>query len=166
MVSSLCYVASPLGFSEAGRYYYYREYLPALARVVEPVDPWALTSDAEVIAAREAGQEREFAREIGRRNAQAIRRCKLLAAFLDGQEPDAGTVSEVGFAAGLGLRCFGLRSDFRDSGEPGARINLQVETFIAESGGVIVATLEELVAVLADAAPPASTGSLSVSSPR
>src|SRR5271154_2037362 len=117
-----CYVASPLGFSEAGRYYYSQVYLPALARIVDPVDPWALTTDAEVAAAHDAGSEREFALEIGRRNAQAIRRCSFLAAFLDGQEPDAGTVSEVGFAAGVGLRCYGLRSDFRESGETGMRV--------------------------------------------
>lgn len=166
MVLPRCYVASPLGFSEAGRYYYYREYLPALAQVVDPVDPWELTTSAEIMAAREAGQEREFALEVGHRNAQAIRRCSLLAAFLDGQEPDAGTVSEVGFAAGLGLRCFGLRSDFRDSGEPGARINLQVEAFVAESGGLIVSTLEELVAVLAEAKVPTAASSVSVSSSR
>lgn len=155
----LCYIASPLGFSEAGRYYYSREYLPALSRVVEPVDPWALTSDAEVTAAREAGREHEFALEIGHRNTEAIRRCSLLAALLDGQEPDAGTVSEVGFAAGLGLRCYGLRSDFRESGEAGARINLQVETFIIESGGFIVSTLPDLVAALGEAGSPTALGS-------
>jgi nucleoside 2-deoxyribosyltransferase len=146
-----CYIASPLGFSEAGRSYYYREYLPALAKVVEPVDPWTLTSEEEVVAAREAGQEREFRNEIGRRNIQAIRDAALLVGFLDGQEPDAGTVAEVGFAVGLGLTCFGLRGDFRQSGEPGGRINLQVEAFIAASGGQIASTLEELVAVLSEA---------------
>ncbi|HEY3552093.1 MAG TPA: nucleoside 2-deoxyribosyltransferase [Solirubrobacterales bacterium] len=154
-----CYIASPLGFSEAGRYYYAHEYLPALSRVVTPVDPWSLTTDAEVTAAREAGRAHEFALEIGRRNAQAIRRCSLLAAFLDGQEPDAGTVAEVGFAAGLGLRCFGLRSDFRESGEAGARINLQVEAFIVESGGFIVTTLADLVAALGEGGLPAASGS-------
>src|SRR3954454_21843897 len=37
-----CYIASPLGFSEAGRYYYSEVYLRGLARVVDPVDPWSL----------------------------------------------------------------------------------------------------------------------------
>lgn len=152
IVRPSCYVASPLGFSEAGRYYYYREYLPALTRIVEPIDPWALTTADEIAEAQASGRAHEFALEIGRRNAQAIRGCALLAALLDGQEPDAGTVSEVGFAAGLGLRCYGLRSDFRESGEAGTRINLQVETFIVESGGLIVSKLDELVAVLAEAA--------------
>jgi hypothetical protein len=38
-----CYVASPLGFTEAGRCYYGDVYLPALNSVVTPVDPWSLT---------------------------------------------------------------------------------------------------------------------------
>ena len=47
-----CYVASPLGFTEAGRDYYARVYLPALAEVVEPVDPWTLTGADEFAARR------------------------------------------------------------------------------------------------------------------
>jgi nucleoside 2-deoxyribosyltransferase len=144
-----CYVASPLGFTEAGRDYYARVYLPALAAVVTPVDPWSLTTADEIAAAQAAGAEREIALEIGRRNAAAIRGCELLAAYLDGQEADSGTVAELGYGAALGLRCFGLRSDLRRAGEPGVALNLQVEAFIAESGGVVCATLEELVAALA-----------------
>jgi nucleoside 2-deoxyribosyltransferase len=151
MVRPRCYIASPLGFSEAGRYYYAHEYLPALEQVVEPVDPWTLTSEAEVAQAREEGRQRDMALEIGWRNAQAIRSCRLVAAFLDGQEPDAGTVAEVGFAVGLGRQCFGLRSDFRESGESGVRVNLQVESFIVQSGGSIASTLDELVDALRDA---------------
>jgi nucleoside 2-deoxyribosyltransferase len=143
-----CYVASPLGFTEAGRHYYSSVYLPALATVVEPIDPWSLTTEAEVVAARTSGRERELALEIGRRNATAIRRSTLLAAYLDGQEPDAGTVAELGFAAGLGLPCFALRSDLRQSGESGVALNLQVETFVVDSGGSIATSLDELVAVL------------------
>jgi nucleoside 2-deoxyribosyltransferase len=146
-----CYVASPLGFSEAGRYYYYAEYLPRLATVVEPVDPWALTSEAEVDEAIKEGREREFRLEIGRRNTAAIHACVLLAALLDGQEPDSGTVAEVGYAAGLGIKCFGLRSDFRESGEAGVVVNLQVESFIEQSGGSIVENLDDLVSALAEA---------------
>ena len=149
-----CYVASPLGFSEPGRYYYERVYLPALAEVVEPVDPWALTTADEVEEARAAGPvaERRLSLEIGRRNAEAIKSSQLLAALLDGQEPDAGTVAEVGYAAGLGLPCFGLRSDFRQSGEAGVAVNLQVESFIDQSGGRIVTSLADLVVALDQAA--------------
>jgi len=149
-----CYVASPLGFTEAGREYYREVYLPALASVVTPVDPWALTSASEVADARAAGRQREMALEIGRRNAEAIRSSALLAALLDGQEPDSGTVAELGFAAALGKPCFGLRSDLRQSGEEGAALNLQVVALAIDSGGAIVATLAELVEALRGAQAP------------
>jgi nucleoside 2-deoxyribosyltransferase len=138
-----CYVASPLGFTEAGRDYYERVYLPALATVVEPVDPWSLGAVSPPSAT-----ERDQALAIGRANVEAIRSCELLVAQLDGQEPDSGTVAELGYGAGLGLRCYGVRSDMRQSGEPGVAVNLQVETFVVDSGGAMCATLEELVAAL------------------
>lgn len=143
-----CYVASPLGFSEAGRQYLRDVYLPRLARVVTVVDPWALTTQEEVAAAAARGEQRAMALEIGRRNSAAIRSCTLLAAYLEGQEPDAGTVAEVGYAAALGLTCFGLRTDFREAGEAGVVVNLQVESFIVESGGTICTSLDDLVAAL------------------
>ncbi len=146
-----CYVASPLGFTEAGRHYYEHVYLPALREVVEVVDPWSLTSSGEVEEALAAGREREIALEIGRRNGEAIRSCTLLAAHLDGQEADAGTVAEIGYGAALGLRCFGLRTDLRQSGELGVAVNLQVEAFILETGGRIATSLDDLVAALRDA---------------
>jgi len=146
-----CYVASALGFTHAGAHYYEHVYLPALRKVVEPVDPWALSTAQEVAEARASERECEFALEIGRRNAEAIRSCTLLAAHLDGQELDAGTAAEVGFAAALGLRCFGLRTDLRENGEPGVSVNLQVEHFIVASGGSLCASLDALVSALADA---------------
>ncbi len=143
-----CYVASPLGFTAAGRHWYAGVLLPALSRVVEVVDPWALTTPQEVAEAEAAGRRRELWLEVGRRNARAIREADLLVAVLDGQEPDSGTVAELGYAAGLGKRCLGLRTDLRQAGEPGMLLNLQVETFAVDSGGRVCATLEELVAEL------------------
>ena len=143
-----CYVASPLGFTEAGRDYYARVYLPALAGVVEPVDPWSLTPPLELAAALRSGRQTQLMREIGQRNIEALRSCRLLAALLEGQELDAGTVAELGYGAALGLTCFGLRSDLRQAGEDGARLNLQVEAFVLESGGEIVSSLDELVTAL------------------
>lgn len=140
-----CYIASPLGFSEAGREYYAQRFLPALAEHVEPVDPWTLSLPAEFDAARAEGRERAFGIEVGARNAAAIRSARLLIAQLDGQEVDAGTAAEVGYAAALGLPCIGIRSDLRASGEPGMRINLQLEAFIVLSGGLLTASLDELV---------------------
>lgn len=143
------YVASPLGFSEAGRAYYAEHYLPALRVHVEPVDPWTLTAAAEFDAARAAGREHDFGIEVGARNAGAIRGAQLVIAQLDGQEVDAGTAAEVGYATALGLPCLALRSDLRSSGEPGMRVNLQVEAFVMLSGGFVVASLGELAARLA-----------------
>src|SRR3954466_6658514 len=153
-----CYVASALGFNEAGAYYYEQVYLPALRAVVTPVDPWALTTAQEVAEARAASREREFALEIGARNAEAIRGCTLLAAHLDGQEVDSGTAAEIGFATALGVRCFRLRTDRRlggrccglrpggrRSGEPGVSVNLQVEHFLVASGGSVCTSLAQLV---------------------
>ena len=151
MTRSRCYVASPLGFTEAGRHYYAETFLPALAAVVDPVDPWTLTEPREIEAARTRGEERQLALEIGRRNADAIGSCDLLAAVLDGQEVDSGTAAEIGYAAARGLRCFGLRTDLREAGEPGVAVNLQVEHFVVASGGAVVGSLDELVAALAAA---------------
>lgn len=144
----LGYVASPLGFTEAGRDYYERVYLPALATVVEPVDPWSLITPGEAAEAAEKGLDREMSLEIGRRNIEAIRSSDVVIAYLDGQEPDSGTVAELGFAAGLGKACFGLRSDLREAGEQGSVVSLQVEAFVLESGGAIYRSLLELVAGL------------------
>jgi nucleoside 2-deoxyribosyltransferase len=94
-------------------------------------------------------REREMLLSVGCRNIDAIRSCSVLAAYLDGQELDSGTVAELGFAAGIGLVCFGLRTDLRQHGEFATAVNLQVETLIVESGGRISLTLAELVRDLA-----------------
>jgi nucleoside 2-deoxyribosyltransferase len=143
------YIASPLGFSQAGRAYYTEHYLPALREHVEPVDPWTLSLPDEFAAAAADGREREFGLEVGARNARAIADSQLVIAHLDGQEVDAGTASEVGYAAALGLPCVGVRSDLRSSGEPGMRVNLQLEAFVALSGGFLALSLEELCSRLA-----------------
>lgn len=143
-----CYIASPLGFTEAGRWYYAEVFLPAIATVVEPLDPWA--SYADGVPSSEP-LDRETAYAIGARNAAAIRSATLLAAHLDGQEVDSGTAAEIGFAAALRIPCFGLRSDGRTAGEVGLEVNLQVEAFIGCSGGRIVHSLDELIGALAAA---------------
>lgn len=151
-----CYVASPLGFTESGRHYNQHVLIPALAAVVEPIDPWAAPgSPADGHRGPEPGlaRPRRLALDIGRGNAQAIRSCALLVALLEGQEIDSGTAAEVGYAAALGLTCFGLRSDLRRHGEDGVTVNLQVEAFIEDSGGEVVGSLDALVRALA-AIPP------------
>jgi nucleoside 2-deoxyribosyltransferase len=71
----------------------------------------------------------------------------MLVAYLDGQQPDSGTVGELGFAAGMGLTCIGLRTDARGAGGSDVA-TLQVEAFVLESGGVIYTSLGDLVAGL------------------
>ncbi len=78
----------------------------------------------------------------------AIESCRMLIAHLDGQEVDSGTAAEVGYAAGRGLPCVGVRSDLRQSGEPEMAVNLQVESFIVRSGGFVAASLDALLAEL------------------
>ena len=143
-----CYLASPFGFSEAGRAYYYGTLVPALSEAVEVVDPWAITGADEFARAAEEGTLATLVLEVGRRNAEAIRGCALLVACLDGPDVDSGTAAEVGYAAALGIRCLGLRTDLRETGERGAIVNLQVQSFIVHSGGLIAASLEELLAEL------------------
>ena len=143
-----CYFASPLGFTDDGVRLLHDRYLPALRRVVTPVNPWDLTRPEELSAAATPGDLRELRREMGRRNAEAIEKSALLVAYLEGQELDSGTVAEIGYASALGKRCFGIRSDQRQIGETEARINLQVEYFITRSGGDIVDTLDELLTAL------------------
>lgn len=147
----LCYIASPLGFSEAGRHYYEQVFLPALAKVIEPVDPWALVSQREIDDALAAGTEKELAAEIGSRNKSALESCDLLVAVLDGQEIDSGTAAEIGYASAKGVTCFGLRTDHRQAGERGARINLQVEAFLVMSGGSVADSLDGLLGTLREA---------------
>jgi nucleoside 2-deoxyribosyltransferase len=150
------YVASPLGFTEAGRIHNAEVVVPTLAAAgFDVLDPWSL--DAGIVetglAAMElaAGPERhaafvELNERIGRKNAEAIERADALLAVLDEPDPDSGTSSEIGYAYGLGRLIVGLRTDLRTSGDNEAAIvNLQVEWFIRASGGTVVRALEEAV---------------------
>ena len=74
-----------------------------------------------------------------------IRACDIVLGVLDGLELDSGTVSEIGFAAALGKKCYGLRTDFRNSGDfEGIPINLQVLYFIESSGGKLFRTIDAI----------------------
>lgn len=130
------YVASPLGFSDATRGYYRDVFLPALGERFELADPWSLSAPGDAVL------------EIGRRNAAAIDGADLVVAHLDGQEVDSGTAAEIGYACARGLPVLAIRSDWRQAGEEGAVVNLQVEAFVVLSGGFIARSLEALLARL------------------
>lgn len=151
------YVASPLGFSEAGRHWYNQWFLPTLRLFdLEVLDPWTLTDPAKIEAATNMtyGPHQVHAwsllnREIGANNEDAIRRCDFVVAILDGADVDSGTASEVGFAYALGKIVVGYRGDFRLAGDNvGSIVNLQVEHFILQSGGSIVTSSQTLLKVL------------------
>ena len=133
------YVASPLGFTEAGREFSRARLLPLVrAAGHEPVDPWALADDQAADA------------DIGALNRGALDESDMVLAVLDGPDVDSGTAAEIGYAFARGKRIVGYRSDLRRAGEhDGVVVNLQVEHFIRASGGEIVRTLADLAAALA-----------------
>ncbi|NOZ58788.1 MAG: nucleoside 2-deoxyribosyltransferase [Euryarchaeota archaeon] len=82
--------------------------------------------------------------EIFRRCLSGIEGADILIAVLEGVPCDDGTAFEVGYAFALGKRILGLRTDFRNAGEHGARVNLMLE----KACDRILACEEELFAAL------------------
>ena len=150
------YVASPLGFTEAGRLYNDTVLLPAVRNAgFDALDPWDV--DSEILRVFELDRddpERNVRlpatnRAVGRRNADLIRSAAGMLAVLDGDDVDSGTAAEIGYGAALGCPVVGLRMDLRNSGDNEATlVNLQVEWFVLESGGQLVTRLEEAITAL------------------
>ena len=147
------YIASPFGFSEAGRFFLYEKMIPLLRECnLSSIDPWKLTSEELIEKANNilnpAEREREWFRLnkiIAENNKKGIEESNGMLAVLDGTDVDSGTAAEIGFAAALNKRICGYRSDFRRSGDnEGSQVNLQIEYFILNSGGRIVSNLSEL----------------------
>jgi nucleoside 2-deoxyribosyltransferase len=152
------YLAGPLGFSEAGRCFHDGTLVPGIARLGhEILDPWKLTEPRKLdaVAAMPYGPARREAWrklnvEIASSNLAAIDKCDLVLAVLDGVDVDSGTASEIGYAFAKGKPIIGYRGDFRLSADnEGSTVNLQVEYFIRQSGGEIVAKLADLVEAVA-----------------
>jgi nucleoside 2-deoxyribosyltransferase len=162
-VAPRIYVASPLGFTEAGRLYSEQVVLPALrAAALEPLDPWAVEAEiADVFALdrhdpHRATRLHETNRLVGRRNAELIRSAAGMLAILDGDDVDSGTAAEIGYAAALRCPVVGLRTDLRVTGDNEATlVNLQVEWFVEESGGVLTTALADAIASVVRVAAPA-----------
>jgi nucleoside 2-deoxyribosyltransferase len=151
------YLASPLGFSEAGRHFYQTVLVPFVAGLgYEVLDPWALADQAKIAAVQQqpygpAKREawRGLNREIGATNRAAIDRADGVVAVLDGPDVDSGTAAEIGYAFARGKLIVGYRGDFRLSADnEGSTVNLQVEFFIHESGGAIVTRYQDLASCL------------------
>ena len=146
------YVASPLGFSEAGRHFY-EKVLSELRRLGHDVlDPWKLTDEAKIkaVTALPYGPDKRerwktLNVEIGGHNKDAIDGCDVVFAVLDGADVDSGTASEIGYAFASHKPIIGYRGDFRLSADnEGSIVNLQVEYFILQSGGPIITQLSQL----------------------
>lgn len=152
------YMASPLGFSEAGLSFYNGTLIPEVIRLgFEVIDPWTLTDQAKIDAVEKMpyGVERRDAWrrlnvEIGGNNRAGIDRSDTVLAVLDGTDVDSGTAAEIGYAFAKGKPILGYRGDFRLSADnEGSTVNLQVEYFIRQSGGDIVTKLADLAPALA-----------------
>ena len=147
------YLASPLGFSPENGAYLGRikEQLSGLGfEIFDPweqkeVEAWIEVAMKEPAYAARVAAFRKVASRIGACNEAGIRGADQLLAVLDGAEVDSGTASEVGFAAALGKKCYGLRTDLRDTGDfVGLPFNLQVLHFIEQSGGRVFRNIADI----------------------
>lgn len=146
------YVASPLGFSDAGRYWLGRYLLPRLSGAgMEVINPWgpAMGMASPELMAAAGRMTRVEAIALGEQNIKGIRRSDAVLAVLDGADVDSGTAAEIGFAAGIGKRVVGYRGDFRLSSDAASMaVNLQVQAFIEGSGGSVHYAVDEAIAAL------------------
>jgi nucleoside 2-deoxyribosyltransferase len=146
------YLASPLGFA-ASTHGFMADLVGALGQSIDVNNPWddhRFDRDFADIAQVLEHEERvrrlhAINHQLGRGNEERIRASDALIAVLDGVDVDSGTASEIGFAYALGMRVYGIRTDFRLAGDNlGSVVNLQVQYFIEQSGGRIVGSIDEI----------------------
>jgi nucleoside 2-deoxyribosyltransferase len=150
------YLASPLGFAESTRLF--MEHLAArLGDHAEVLNPWDDPEPAilyQPVKHLPTHDERiarwqEINTAIGRANQQMIDDADTMVAVLDGVDVDSGTASEIGYGFARGKRIYGLRTDFRQSGEnEGGLVNLQVRYFIDASGGTVATNVDDLLTLM------------------
>src|SRR5262249_48351465 len=124
-VAMRVYIASPLGFSEAGRDFYDNTLIPQVKGLGHNVvDPWRLTDPKKINAVRampygaeKCSEWRRINAEIGRNNHAALDQSDAVLAVLDGTDVDSGTASEIGYAFAKGKPILGYRGDFRLSAD-------------------------------------------------
>lgn len=147
------YLASPLGFAHSTSAFM-AEVVSALAPHIDLLNPWDdKRFDAEIAAlsredsfARRSARLSEINHALALANTANIDAADGVFAMLDGVDVDSGTAAEIGYAFARGKRVYGLRTDFRLSGDNhGAVVNLQVQYFIEASGGRIVFSVPDLV---------------------
>jgi len=146
------YLASPFGFSES-TFSFMNKFEQALEELQFIIlNPWKLCSTddfKEIVNIQDPKMKIEKLKElnykIGQRNEKSILESDIIIAILDGIDVDSGTASEIGYACAKEKKIYGYRNDFRQAGENlGSIINVQVEYWIAKSGGKIFQSLDEL----------------------
>jgi nucleoside 2-deoxyribosyltransferase len=156
------YLASPLGFSEAGTQFIRQVLVPELnrlgAQVINPfdlVDPKRIQAiSAMPASAARIEAWRSLNAEIGKMNQDSIDSCDVVFAVLDGPDVDSGTASEIGYAYAKQKLIVGYRGDFRlSSDNEGGIVNLQVEHFVRASGGKIVSKASEIAGAFSSLPP-------------
>ena len=150
------YLASPLGFAESTRLF--MEQLAAELRArAEVLNPWDNDEPALLYPPvkhlpthdERIARWQEINTAIGRANQEMIDASDTIVAVLDGVDVDSGTASEIGYGFAKGNRIYGLRTDFRATGEnEGGLVNLQVRYFIDASGGDVATTVESLLEIM------------------
>ena len=150
------YLASPLGFAESTRAFM-ADLAARLGEIVAVSNPWDDTRFAADIERApsivDPAERRALLARIntglGEKNAERIREADGMVAVLDGVDVDSGTAAEIGYAYALGKRIYGLRTDFRLTGENEVSVvNLQVRYFIDASGGDLFTSVAGLLTAL------------------
>jgi nucleoside 2-deoxyribosyltransferase len=149
------YLAGPLGFSEAGRVFQ-----DLIAKHLDDagyraIDPFKLipAEQTDWIAKLSIEMQKDAWTELNPRiaakNCEALDGCDAVLAVLDGPDVDSGTAAEIGYAFARKKPIVGYRGDFRIAADNvGSTVNLQVEYFIRESGGTILARIDEVAAAI------------------
>jgi len=155
MQNIIAYLASPLGFTDAGQEFMKQKLSPMLKnRGLTILNPWDslefMSTEIKKILTISNYDERvlslkSFNNKIAKGNEEMIHKSDIMIAVLDGTDVDSGVAAEIGFAYANGKKIIGYRGDFRVTGDNiGATVNLQVEYFISQSGGTIATNLEDL----------------------
>jgi nucleoside 2-deoxyribosyltransferase len=149
------YLASPYGFTDCGMSFMDRTIIPIMEQAsFEVLNPWKYsevisTKINEIRSTNDIIKQielwRNLNKDIARNNESMIKASQIVVAILDGSDIDSGVSAEIGYAYALRKKIIGYRSDIRATGDNiGAKVNLQIEYFIYNSGGEIVTNIHDL----------------------
>ncbi len=87
-------------------------------------------------------------RAIFERNREALEKCEVVLAVLDGPDADSGTAWECGYAAGLGRPVLAVRTDFRGGEDGGVNLMLRRSAAVVVEQASTDERVESLVAAI------------------